>query len=77
MSEFVPRYFFEVHNGHRLVDPSGAECASDEEAIKQARVIAAQIAADVPASASRRVAVVDDQGRKVASVVIGENQGAA
>ena len=72
----MPRYFFEVHNGHRLVDPSGAECANDEEAIKQAMFIAAQIAAAVPASASRHVAVIDDQGREVGSVLIGENQGA-
>ena len=72
----MPRYFFEVQNGHRLVDPSGADCASDEEAIKQARLIAAQIAAAVPSSATRRVAVIDDEGREVGSVLIGE-KGAA
>jgi hypothetical protein len=73
----MAHYFFEVQDGHRLTDPSGIECRTEEEAIKQAKVIAAQIAADVPASANRRVAVIDDRGREIASLTIGDNQRAS
>jgi hypothetical protein len=66
-------YFFEVQDGQRLPDPSGIDCPSDEAAVKQAKIIAAQIAADVPASANRRVAVIDERGREIASLTIGEN----
>jgi hypothetical protein len=66
----MPRYFFDVKNGHRLIDPAGIDCASDDEAKKQAKAIATQIATDAPASASRRVAVVDDEGREIAAISV-------
>lgn len=52
----MPRYYFDLKDGHRLVDPSGVDCPNDEAAQKQAKVIAARIAADVPdrSSASGR-----------------------
>ena len=69
----MPRYYFEVKNGHRLVDPTGIDCASDEEARQQAQVIASQIAQDVPASTiKRRVTVVDEEGREVTAIPVGE-----
>jgi hypothetical protein len=33
-------YFFDVKNGHRLVDPAGIDCSDDEEAISNAQTIA-------------------------------------
>ena len=68
----MPRYYFEVKNGHRLVDPTGIDCASDEDR-QQAQVIASQIAQDVPASTiKRRVTVVDEEGREVTAIPVGE-----
>ena len=68
----MPRYFFDVKNGHRLVDPAGVDCRSDEAAKEQGKVVAHQIAIDVPKSEARRVAVVDDEGREIATIPIGE-----
>jgi hypothetical protein len=42
----MPRCYFDVKNGHRLVDPAGIDCAGDGEAKQQARIIASQIAQD-------------------------------
>jgi hypothetical protein len=69
----MPRYYFEVKNGHRLVDPTGIDCASDDEATQQAQVIASQIAQDVPASTiKRRVTVVDEEFREITAIPVGE-----
>jgi hypothetical protein len=68
----MPHYYFDVKNGHRLVDPSGLECKTDADATKQARVIAATIAEEAPASAGRRVAVLDDQRREITAIRVGE-----
>lgn len=71
----MPRYFFDVKNGHRLVDPSGVDCPSDKDARRQGEAVAKQIAADAPRSVARKVAVVDAEGREVANVPIGGNNG--
>ena len=68
----MPRYFFDIENGHRLVDPAGVDCASDIDAQKKGTFIAQQIAADSPSSAARRLAVLDDQGKEVAVLPIGD-----
>src|ERR1043165_3294598 len=51
----MPRYFFDVIDGHRLPDPAGLECRDDEEATAHARTIAHQIAADAPGSSRRHI----------------------
>jgi uncharacterized protein DUF6894 len=69
----MPTYFFDVVNGHRLADPAGLDCADQEHAKIQAQEIARQIAQEVPTSVQhRRVSVVDQQGREVASIDITE-----
>jgi hypothetical protein len=50
------RYFFDVKNGHRLVDPAGLDCSDDEEAISDAQTIARLIARETPTDAERKVA---------------------
>jgi hypothetical protein len=40
----MPRYHFELTNGHRLPDPTGLECNSDQDARSKADLIACQIA---------------------------------
>jgi hypothetical protein len=57
-----------------VVDPPSADCAGDEEAVKLATPIAAQIAVDVPAAASCRVAVIDDHGCEVALISVKEGR---
>jgi hypothetical protein len=54
------RYYFDVKNGHRLIDPTGLERRDDQDAITQATFIAAQIAMDVPnTSGGRSIAVLN------------------
>jgi hypothetical protein len=72
----MPRYFFDVKNGHRLIDPSGLDCRDDREATAQAAAIARQIAAEVPSSAGvRQVAVLDSERNEVGKVPVLSNQG--
>jgi hypothetical protein len=69
----MPRYFFDVRNGHRLVDPAGLDCGSDEEAREQGERIASQIGEDLGARNDvRRVAVINDEGQEIATITIGK-----
>jgi hypothetical protein len=67
----MPRFFFDVKNGHRLVDPAGVDCEGDAAARKQGIAIAKQISVDAPRSMARSVAVRDEAGREVAIIPIG------
>jgi hypothetical protein len=69
----MSRYFFDVKNGHRLVDPAGLDCSDDEEAISNAQTIARLIAREAPTDAERKVAVVDDEGREISAVPVEDN----
>jgi hypothetical protein len=67
----MPHYYFDVKNGHRLIDPTGLECRDDQEAITQAWFIAAQIAMDVPnTSGGRSVAVLNSAREEIRKVPI-------
>lgn len=66
----MPRYFFDVKNGHRLIDPSGLGCRDDHDARQKAIVIAGQIAEDSPASVARHVAVLNSERQEVTRVKI-------
>jgi hypothetical protein len=62
----MPRYFFDVKNGHRLIDPSGLDCDSDKDAVSKAKVIANRIAGDVQnPSKPRKVAVMDSDRHEI------------
>jgi hypothetical protein len=52
----MARYFFDVKNGHRLIDPAGLDCRDDQQARDHVVLIARQIAMDAPASEGRQVA---------------------
>lgn len=70
----MPRYYFDVKNGHRLIDPAGLECRDDQDAITQATFIAAQIAMDVPnTSGGRSVAVLNSVREEIIKVPINTN----
>ena len=69
----MARYFFDVKNGHRLIDPSGVDCRDDHEAIETGVIIAQQIAADASPTQPRHVAVLNDEREEVGQVPINSN----
>jgi len=67
----VPRYFFDVADGHRLFDKSGLVCDDDFAAIIRAAVLAIGVSLDKPEDdPERRVAIINDQGREIGTVPV-------
>jgi hypothetical protein len=66
----MPRYFFDVTNGHRLVDPAGLDCKDDNDALSTAKIIARQIRVAGPSAPWRKLAVMNSEGREVGHVGI-------
>ena len=67
----MPRYFFDIKDGHRLVDPAGSECASDEGAVEQAKVLAIGVSLDKPAvDPKRHIAVINSDGQEISRVPV-------
>jgi hypothetical protein len=72
--EVMPRYFFEIKNGHRLPDPAGLDCRDDDDALAKAQDIARQIVVEANPPPGRNVAVVDETGREIGKVTITETE---
>jgi hypothetical protein len=67
----MPRYFFDVANGHRLFDSLGFFCEDDFAALVRGSVIAIGVSLDKPEDdPERRVAIINDQGREIGSVPV-------
>jgi hypothetical protein len=67
----MPRYFFDVADGHRLFDKSGFYCHDDTDAIVRAAVLAIGVSLDKPEDdPERRIAIINDQGREIGSVPV-------
>jgi hypothetical protein len=66
----MSRYFFDVKNGHRLVDPSGLDCRDDQEAIENATMIARQIANDAPPNGPRHIVVLNSDREEISRIAI-------
>ena len=67
----MPRYFFEIKNGHKLVDPSGTDCKNDTDAIDKAKRIAIAVSLDRPADdPERHIVVTDDAGQEISRVPV-------
>jgi hypothetical protein len=67
----VTQYFFDVKNGHRLIDPAGLDCRDDQEARDQAIIIARQIAMDVPGtSGARNIAILNSERQEIGTVPV-------
>ena len=66
----MSRYFFDVKNGHRLIDPSGLDLHDNQEAINAGKVIAKQIAEDAPPTQARHVEILDSDRQSVGQVPI-------
>jgi hypothetical protein len=56
----MPHYYFDIKDGHGLVDPSGSEFKNDDAAIAKAKVIAIGVSLDKPAvNPKRHIAVLN------------------
>jgi hypothetical protein len=62
----MPRYYFDIKDGHRLVDPKGIDCRDDAEAIARGEVVAIGVSLDKPAvDPLRHIAVKNEAGQEI------------
>jgi hypothetical protein len=68
----MPRYFFDIKDGRRLVDPSGLDCLDDADAIWKGETMARQIEADDPVDIhpQRHVAVINEEGQQIGKIAV-------
>jgi hypothetical protein len=67
----MPRYFFNVEDGHRLFDASGFVCDDDTDAIIRGSVLAIGVSLDTPKDdPERRIAIINDEGREIGTVPV-------
>jgi hypothetical protein len=67
----MPRYFFDVEDGHRLFDSTGFVCDDDVAAIIRATVLAVGISLDQPEDDPElRIAIINNQGHNVGEVPV-------
>jgi hypothetical protein len=71
----MAKYYFDVKNGHRLIDPSGLDCDNDNDAMSKAKVIAREIAGAVEnPSVPRKVAVMNSDRHEIDHVNIHDEE---
>jgi hypothetical protein len=62
----MPHYYFDIKDGHRLVDPSGLDFKDDDDAIAKANVIAIGVSLDKPAvDPERHIAVLNGSRNEI------------
>jgi hypothetical protein len=67
----MPKYYFDLVDGSRLIDPTGLDCRDDHDANAKAKIIAKQIEAEIPeAPVQRHVEVLNEERAKVAKVPV-------
>jgi hypothetical protein len=67
----MPHYFFDIKDGHRLVDASGSDCKNDTAAIEKAKVLAIGVSLDKPAvDPTRRIAVLNADKTEISTVPV-------
>jgi hypothetical protein len=69
----MPRYHFELANGHRLPDPSGLECTGDDDAKAKAIQIARTMSAELKPVRGRQLVVLNESGNEICSVPLNVN----
>ena len=70
----MPRYYFDIKNGHRLIDPAGLDCKSDKEAMRSAFLIAKQVAKDAPPDQPRHIAVLNGDREEVGKIPVSSKE---
>ena len=67
----MPHYFFDIKNGHRLVDKSGFDFKDDSAAIEKAKLLAIGVSLDKPAiDPRRRIAVLNGDRHEIFTVPV-------
>ncbi|MDQ1390175.1 MAG: hypothetical protein QOF56_3629 [Acidobacteriaceae bacterium] len=67
----MPHYYFDIKDGHGLVDPSGSEFKNDDAAIAKAKVIAIGVSLDKPTvDPKRHIAVLNGSREQIFSVPV-------
>lgn len=68
----MPRYFFDIKDGHRLVDATGMDCLDDADAISKGEAMARQIETNGPVDTDpqRHVAVINEEGQQIGKVAV-------
>jgi hypothetical protein len=67
----MPHYYFDIKDGHRLVDPSGLNFKNDDDAIAKAEVIAIGVSLDKPAvDPERHIAVLNNAREEIFRVPV-------
>jgi hypothetical protein len=67
----MPHYYFDIKDGHRLVDPSGLDFKNDDAAIAKAKVIAIGVSLDKPAvDPERHIAVLNEAREEILKVPV-------
>jgi hypothetical protein len=65
----MPHYYFDIQDGHRLVDPSGLNFKTDDDAIARANAITVSI--DTPAvDPKRHIAVLNGSREEIFRVAV-------
>jgi hypothetical protein len=67
----MPRYYFDLKDGTRLLDPAGLDCRDDKDAELKALQIAADVARGKPdTDRQRHVAVINSEGHEILKVPV-------
>ncbi len=67
----MPHYYFDIKDGHRLVDRSGSDFKNDEAALAKAEVIAIGVSLDKPAGDPKRhIAVLNGSREEIFRVPV-------
>jgi hypothetical protein len=67
----MPHYYFDIRDGHRLVDRSGMNFKNDDDAIAKAEVIAIGVSLDKPAvDPERHIAVLNGSREEIFRVPV-------
>jgi hypothetical protein len=67
----MPKYYFDLTDGSRLVDASGLDCRDDQDAQAKAKIIAKQVGDETPSHPiPRHVEVLDEDRAKVSKVPV-------
>ena len=67
----MPHYYFDIKDGHRLLDPSGLNFKNDDDALANAEVIAIGVSLDKPSvDPERHIAVLNDSRKEIFRVPV-------
>jgi hypothetical protein len=67
----MPHYFFDIKDGHWLVDPSGLNFKTDDDAIARAEAIAIVVSIDTPlVDPQRHIAVLNGSREEIFRVPV-------